>query len=174
MAEMMQRTHVIIASPAQVNLWLRSAEIAEATELCLMKPYDATMKDELLVFRSLLNSFDEQLIPWSEGDSLLAHVDEINQHVWGCPTRLHGWVRKALLAAKAKGMAHLTWQLFCEHRPIATICKSAMADYAAAQELCGPKVGAPTAKPKSKTHYQRVRPPGQRKPHRDDVGYDAA
>lgn len=175
MAEMMQRTHVIVASPAQVNRWLRSSEIAEATELCLMKPYDFNVAEDRLIFDSLLNSFDK-LLPWRTGDCLLDHSEEINLYVWGCPTRLQGWIRRALMAAKAKGMAHLTWPHVLEHRPISTISEAAKADFAAAQALCGPKGGAistrtiPTVR---KTHYKRLKP-GQRKPHRDDVGFDAA
>ncbi len=175
MAEMMQRTHVIVACPAQVNRWLRSVEIAESTELCLMKPYDLTVPGEKKVFLSLLHSFDK-LIPWQAGDGLLDHADEINQHVWGCPTRLHGWVRRALMAAKAKGMAHLTWPHVLEHRPIKTISDAAKADFEAAQALCGPKAGVPATSGGQtipKAHYKPVKP-GQRKPHRDDVGFDAA
>lgn len=173
MAKMMQRTHVIIACPAQVNRWLRSAEIAEATEHCLMKPYDLNVADENLVFLSLLNSFDG-LIPWEKGDCLFDHPDEINLYVWGCPTRLHGWIRRALMVAKAKGLSQLTWRLFLEHRPIKAISDAAEADYKAAQDLCGPK--APTASSETKTpktHYRPVKP-GQRIPVRDDVGIDAA
>lgn len=172
MAEMMQRTHVIIASPAQVNRWLRSVEIAEATAHCLMKPYDLTVADENLIFLSLLNSFDG-LIPWREGHCLLEHPEEINRYVWGCPARLHGWIKRALMAAKAKGMPHLTWQLFLEHRPIKAISEAAQADYSAAQELCGPKSSTSSETKTPKTHYRPLKP-GQRKPVRDDVGIDAA
>lgn len=173
MAEMMQRTHVIIACPAQVNRWLRSAEIAEATEHCLMKPYNLNVADDNLIFLSLLNSFDG-LIPWKKGDCLLNHPDEINRFVWGCPARLHGWIKRALMAAKAKGMAHLTWQHCLEHRPIKAITDAAYADYSAAQELGGPNSPAtPSEQKVPVTHYRPVKP-GQRKPVRDDVGIDAA
>ncbi len=172
MAEMMQRTHVIVASPAQVQRWLRSPEIAEATELCLMKPYDLAVPEEDLLFQSILHSFD-QVIPWHAGDCLLHHREEIHRYVWGCPTRLQAWIRRALTVAKAKGASELPWSLFIEHRPIATITEAARADYAAAQELCGPRTQSVAKRTASVTHYRRVKP-GQRKPHRDDVGYDAA
>jgi hypothetical protein len=172
MAEMMHRTHVVIASPAQVNRWLRTTEIAESTDLCLMKPYDIKDPAALLVFRSLLHAFDE-LLPWSKGECLLDHAAEINAHVWGCPTRLHAWILKALMVASARGATYLTWQLFLENRPIKTIREAAEADFKAAQELYGSNVTTETnpdgAKTAAKVHYRGIKP-GKRKLHRDPVG----
>lgn len=173
LAKTMDRTHVIVASAAQMNSWLKHVEIAEGTLQCVLRPYDVVSDQDRQTFVDILGSYDS-ILPWRGQDCLADHVDEINEFVFGCPYRLRTWIQKALIA-QAKDDSPLTWERFLQNRPIQTLVKAARADFLACNELLGPTtkrqnqdgVATRPARPSS-------RKPGQRLPHRDAVGFDAA
>ncbi|KAB2916774.1 MAG: hypothetical protein F9K30_18525 [Dechloromonas sp.] len=173
LAKTMGRTHVIFASAAQMNSWLKYVEIAEATLHCVLRPYDVTSEDDKQTFVDILGSYDS-ILPWREGNCLADHTDEINEFVFGCPYRLRTWIQKALIA-HAKDDAPLTWERFIQNRPIKTLVDAALADFNACNQLLGPttrRQSQNNATLSPAKHYNRK--PGQRLPHRDDVGIDAA
>lgn len=173
LAETMERTHVIFASAAQINSWLRDFKVAARTHHSVMRPYDLSNEQDRQTFANILGSYDS-ILPWQAGDCLADHADEINEFIFGCPYRLRTWIQKALIA-QATDSGPLTWERFIQNRPIQTLVKAARADFLACNELLGPTTkrknqeGAATkpARPSS-------RKPGQRLPHRDAVGIDAA
>jgi hypothetical protein len=173
LAETMRRTHVIFASAAHINAWLRDVEVAARTQHCVLRPYDLSDKQDRQTFVNILGSYDS-ILPWREGDCLADHADEINESVSGCPHRLRTWIQKVLIA-QAKDDASLTWKRFIQNRPIKTLVDAARADFNACIQL----LGQPT---KRQSQYnaapcpakRSTRKPGQRLPHRDDVGIDAA
>jgi hypothetical protein len=173
LAKTMDRTHVIFASAAQMNSWLRHVEVAEATLQCVLRPYDLAAEQDRQTFVNILSSYDS-ILPWHVEDCLADHADEINELVFGCPYRLRTWIQKALIA-QAKDNASLTWDRFKQNRPIPTLVKAARSDFFACNELLGPVTGRQNQRAASPSQTKRSnRKPGQRAPHRDDVGIDAA
>jgi len=170
-AERASCTHILIGHTSVVLEWLKRPEVALAVSSCVLAPYNLRDETDRANFLEVLRAYDRAL-PW-QGDSLEAHIDEIDEVVSGSPSRLRAWLVEALCYANAERADHLDWDQMVKKQPLsgsrmaASTERSRALDYLEVndgQPESGAISGGGDAEPKRR---RKGPPPGIRKPNRN-------
>jgi hypothetical protein len=171
-AERSSCTHILIGHTGVVLEWLKRPELTLGVSSCVLAPYD--LRDELdhANFVEVLRAYDS-ILPW-QGDSLEAHMEEVDQVVSGSPSRLREWLVEALCYANAERADHLDWDQMAVKQPSRGARMAAWNERLSALEYLeadgtatdsGAKSDAAESKPRERA--KGLPPPGIRKPNRN-------